>query len=96
MLAFTNYFKIPCRFSHKILGSPNSSIFNNSWTNPPPAASVDPLPLVDVDSELESRGWNIPLLDIHPIFQRHGGAKLTATALENVRYIVRGRNNGGC
>jgi len=70
-------------------GSPNSSIFNNSWTNPPPAASVDPLPLVDVESELESRGWNIPLLDIHPIFQRHGGAKLTATALENVRFFYK-------
>jgi len=70
-------------------GSPNSSIFNNSWTNPPNASTVDSLSLTEVESELESRQWNIPLLDVHPVFQRHGGAKLTATALENVRFFYK-------
>ena len=77
-------------------GSPNSSIFNNSWTNPPSAASVDSLSLSEVESQLESLQWNIPLLDVHPVFQRHGGAKLTATALENVRYTDELNNNNTC
>ena len=68
-------------------GSPNSSIFNRSWSNDREndAPTVEMLTSSAVETVLDSREWNVPLLDVHPVFQRHGGAKLTATALENVR-----------
>jgi len=72
-------------------GSPNSSIFNNSWSNPRDsvASSVETLTMTAVEAALEAREWNVPLLDVHPVFQRHGGAKLTATALEHVRFFYK-------
>ena len=68
-------------------GSPNSSIFNRSWSNDREydTSTVEMLTSPAVEAVLDSREWNVPLLDVHPVFQRHGGAKLTATALENVR-----------
>lgn len=69
-------------------GSPNSSTFNHSWSNPD-APSVEVLLETEVDRVLTERQWTVSLLEIHPVFQKHGGAKLTATALEHVRFFYR-------